>query len=238
MRIVKALRILGCIRCLLVMAVMVASPFLVHGTGLDWPTNQLLPSFSTPAPVLDAIDISSASGDEINMFASLEGIVNRTQPQIVLDYSQWPDLHHLSYTVLTNGYSAIAKYRSYVTGLVVTDPNQPDTLNLATTIAGVKNELICAPELLATLTNAPYSLPIVDDLRSRFSNKYQVYGYLYTNYWPQCTHRLIAGLETNAVGVLRDYLVAAKVATVWLNPTTFSQDATLLGSICIQHDAA
>ena len=42
-----------------------------------------------------------------------------------------------------------------MTGLVVTDPAQPDALNLATTIAGVKNELICDPSLLATLTNAP-----------------------------------------------------------------------------------
>ena len=51
------------------------------------------------------------------MFASLEGIVNRTQPQIVVDNNEWLDLHHLSYTVLASGYSAIVKYRSYVAGL-------------------------------------------------------------------------------------------------------------------------
>jgi len=51
----------------------------------------------------------------------------------------------------------------------------------------VNNELICNPSLLPTLTNSPYNLPIVDDLRGRFVNKYAVYGYLYTNYWPQCT---------------------------------------------------
>ena len=99
------------------MAAIVLSSTLAHGTGLDWPTNQLLPSFSTPAPVLDAIDISSSSGAEVDMFASLEGIVNRTQPQIVVDNNEWLDLHHLSYTVLASGYSAIVKYRSYVAGL-------------------------------------------------------------------------------------------------------------------------
>src|SRR5271169_516284 len=102
---------------LMLMAAAVLSPTLVHGTGLDWPTNQLLPSFSTPAPVLDAIDISSSSGAEVDMFASLEGIVNRTQPQIVLANSEWLDLHHLSYTILANGYSAIVKYRTNLTGL-------------------------------------------------------------------------------------------------------------------------
>ena len=134
----------------------------VFGAGLNWPANQLLPTFSTPVPLLDVVDVSSASDAEIDLFASLEGIVNRTQPQIACVGSVdgegklfWLDEHNLSYN-LTNGYSLILKYRSSLTGVVVTDPNQLDTLNLATTIAGVSNQLICHPSLLATLTNAPY----------------------------------------------------------------------------------
>ena len=210
-------------------------PPLVKGTGLTWPVNQLLPTFSTPAPVLDCIDVSSASSAEIDLFASLEGIVNRTQPQVACVSSTdgegaftWLNLHNLPYTV-TSGYNLILKYRTNFTGLVVTDPNLAHTLNLATTMAGVNNELICAPNLLATLTNAPYNLPIGDDLRGRFADKYAVYGYLYTNYWPQCTHRIIAGMGTNLDGNLRDYLVAAKVATVWLDPGTLNfQDKSTL----------
>lgn len=212
---------------------------LAGAQGITWPTNQLLPTFSTPAPVLDCIDVSSATGPENDLFASLEGIVNRTQPQIACVSSgdgegefTWLNLHNLPY-IVTNGYDCILKYQSYINGLVVTDPNEPDTLNLATTIAGVKNELICDPSLLATLTNAPYNLAIVDDLRGKFTNKYQVYGYLYTNYWPECTHRVMAGLETNLDGNLRDYLVAVKAATVWLDPGT-AQDATLLGEFVSQ----
>ncbi|MGH7940151.1 MAG: GxGYxYP domain-containing protein, partial [Limisphaerales bacterium] len=123
--------------------------------------------------------------------------------------------------------NCILKYRSYLTGLVVTDPTEPDTLNLATTMAGVNDELICDPGLLDVLTNSPYNLPVKDDLRGRFSDKYQVYGYLYTNYWSRCTHRIIAGMETHLPGNLRDYLVAIKCATLWLDPGT-SQDANLL----------
>jgi hypothetical protein len=211
----------------------VAYTFLSPAQGLIWPANQLLPTFSTPAPVLDCIDVSTNTNPEIDLFASLEGIVNRTQPQIACVSDSdgegaftWLDLHNLPYNV-TNGYDCILKYKSYVTGLVVTDPNEADTLNLATTIAGVKNELICDPSLLPTLTNAPYNLSINDDLRGQFSNKYQVYGYLYTNYWSLCTHRIFAGLETNLDGNLRDYLVAVKSATVWLDPGT-SQDEQLL----------
>src|ERR1700744_1283026 len=114
-------------------------------------------------------------------------------------------IHHLNYNT-TNGYGAILKYETNVTGLVVYDPAQWDTLNLATTISGVKNELICDPSLLNTLTNSPYNLAVKDDLRGMFTNRNQVYGYLYTNYWSQCTHRIIAGMETNQYWYL-DYLV-------------------------------
>src|SRR4051812_48250010 len=160
-----------------------------RGAGLDWPTNRFLPTFSTPASNIDCIDISSASGSQVDLFTSLEGIVNRTQPRIACVANSaeegaftWLNIHALSYTV-SSGFTILLKYKTNVTGLVVTDSTQPDTLNLATTIAGLKDELICDPSLLSTLTNAPYSLPVNDDLRGRFSNGYQIYQHLYTNYW-------------------------------------------------------
>jgi hypothetical protein len=210
-------------------------------TGLIWPSSQYLPTFSTPAPRIDCVDMDTVSTSEQALFSSLEGMVNRTQPQMACVSAAsegeftWISIHNLSYDTIS-GYSAILKYRANVTGLVVTDPNQPDTLNLATTIAGVKNELICDPSLLNTLTNAPYSFPINDDLRGKFSNNYQVYNYLYTNYWPQCTHRIIAGLELSDYWQLRDYLVAVKAAVVWLDPGT-SEDATVLGQFVSQMSA-
>lgn len=204
-----------------------------RGDGLNWPTNRFLPTFSTPAASIDCIDISSASTAEQDLFASLEGIVNRTQPRIACVYSSaeegeftWLTVHHLPFVAI-NGYSAILKYQTNVTGLVVTDTNLLDTLDLATTLAGLNNELICNPSLLSTLTNTPYNLAIKDDLRGRFSTKYQVYQFLYTNCWPQCTHRLFAGMETNGHAHLRDYLVATKTASVWLDPGVSADAAAL-----------
>lgn len=223
-------------RCLKILALfwlgLVATQW-ANGAGLNWPTNRFLPAFSTPATNIDCIDISSASGAEQDLFASLEGIVNRTQPRIACVYSSaaegeftWLNVHSLPYSLI-NGYSAILKYETNVTGLVVTDTNQPDTLDLATTMAGLNDELICDPGLLATLTNAPYNLAIKDDLRGKFSSKYQVYQFLYTNCWPQCTHRLFAGMETNGHAHLRDYLVAVKSAAVWLDPGVSADAAAL-----------
>ncbi len=210
-------------------------PILAAAAGLNWPARRLLPAFSEPAPVLDCIDTSSTGGEEADLFASLEGIVNRTQPRIAcvnrregdIGYT-WLRLHHVRYQT-TDGFDAILKYRTKITGLVVPDSVQRDTLNLATTIAGVKNELICDADLLPMLTNAPYNLPIVDDLRHRFADKYAVYGYLLSNYWPRCTHRVIAGMSPNIHGCLRDYLVAVKSATLWLGPGK-KRDAALLAA--------
>ena len=95
---------------------------VARADGITWPDNQLLPTFSTPATNLDCIDVSSASAAEIDLFASLEGIVNRTQPRIACVSSgdgegefTWLDLHNLAYTVV-NGYAAVLKYRPELNG--------------------------------------------------------------------------------------------------------------------------
>jgi hypothetical protein len=198
--------------------------------GLDWPADRLLPAFSTPAATIDCIDTTHASGAEVDLFASLEGIVNRMQPRIACaakgDQLDWLKIHQLPHQS-ADGYKVVAKYRDEITGLVVTDPDQPDTLNLATTLAGLNNELICAPELLSTLTNAPYNFQIKDDLRGRFTGKFQVYEFLRTNCWPRCTHRVLAGLSGNVHGSLRDYLVAIQSPVVWFNPNS-AEDAKAL----------
>jgi len=229
---------------LLLLCVALLSPQFAHGQEWSWPTNQLLPTFATPATNLDCIDVSSVSSAESDLFASLEGIINRKQPRIACVVGgqegafTWLNLHNLPYTLI-NGYNAILKYRTNVTGLVVTDPAQPDTVNLATTIAGVKDQLICDPSLLATLTNAPYNLPVVDDLRGMFTDKYQVYRHLYTNYWPQCTHRLIGGMNPDVHGSFREYLVAVKSAVVWLDPATLNTtDRTVLAMFLSQMSPA
>ncbi|MGH8022092.1 MAG: lectin-like domain-containing protein [Limisphaerales bacterium] len=201
-------------------------------TGLTWPSGRYLPAFSTLVTPVQCIDMDGLPQDEQALFSSLEGIVNRTQPRLACVSAAsegeftWMNLHNLSHVTIS-GFSAIRQYETNVTGLVVYDTNMMHTLNLATTIAGVKNELICDAALLPTLTNAPYNLTIQDDLRGLFTTKYQVYGYLYTNYWSQCTHRLMAGLQTNNFWYLRDYLVATKCAVVWLDPTVSADASTL-----------
>jgi hypothetical protein len=218
------------------LAAWLLSGLRLHAEGLDWPASRLLPAFPSPAATIDCIDVTHVTGPERDLFASLEGIVNRSQPRIACvgvrteeGKFAWLKIHRLPYQVVYDGYSVVAKYKNEVTGLVVTDPNVPDTLNLATTLAGLNDELICDPDLLAVLTNAPYSLQIKDDLRGRFANKSQVYDFIRTNCWPRCTHRVLAGMGDNAHGSLRDYLIAIKSAVVWFDPKS-TADADALTS--------
>lgn len=218
-------------------SVFLAGLFAVAQPGwasqLEWPAGRLLPVFPAPAAAIDCIDVTRVSAAERDLFTSLEGIVNRAQPRIACVYEgphegkvTWLELHHLAYQMVS-GYDIVAKYTSRVSGLVVTDPGVPDTLNLATTLAGLNDELICAPELLTMLTNAPYNFQIKDDLRGRFADKFQVYEFLRTNCWPRCTHRVLAGLGSGVHGGLRDYLIAVKSAVVWFNPASPAEAAAL-----------
>src|SRR5882672_7463196 len=106
---------------------LLSATLLARAQGISWPTNQLLPTFSAPAAIIDCIDVSSATPAEIDLFSSLEGIVNRTQPRIACVNNidgegkfTWLNLHNLPY-VVTNGYGAISKYQASLNGLVVTD---------------------------------------------------------------------------------------------------------------------
>ena len=203
------------------------------GAQLDWAQGHLLPSFPAASSTVDAIDLRHASAGEVDLFTSLEGMVNRQQPRLACIGPSdaegdlfWLKVHHLALNNL-DGFAAVEKYRAELNGLVIIDPARPETRNLATTLAGLDNALICEPELLAKLTNAPFNLRIAQDLRGRFADRAQIYEYLLKEVWPRCTRHVFAGLSPRMHGGLRDFLVAANAAVVWLDPRK-PEDAALL----------
>ncbi|HEX4462006.1 MAG TPA: GxGYxYP domain-containing protein [Polyangia bacterium] len=177
----------------------------------------------------------SQADDELVLFASLKGIVNATQPRI-FSYEgdafaegphTWLQSLGLQYTDVTDNWSLITKYRSELAGIIVYENSQPDTVNLATTLAGPKKALVVAPSLVAKLTAAPYNLPILQDLRGQFTSKLAVYQYLYDNVWPSLDHRVAIGLNPTNRAAVREYATALGVAALWLDPTQ-SSDTPLL----------
>ncbi len=195
-----------------------------------WPKDQLLPSFPAPAQVQDLITLrqnSPYTSAEMYLFASLKGLVNLTKPRI-FSYEgdkfaegphTWLQSLGLRWSEPTDKWDLIAKYRNEISGLIVYDPAQTHTINLATVLSRSKGALIASPLLLSRLTASPYNLPVLLDLRGRFNGKLEVYQALYDTYWPHLDHRLLIGLNPDAhKAALREYAVAVGAAVIWLDP--------------------
>jgi hypothetical protein len=185
---------------------------------------------------VDHVSVDRGSEDELVLFASLKGIVNRTQPRIFSyegdqfaegEYT-WLQSLGLDWTHHDDKWSLISKYRDELAGIVIYDPAVPDTVNLATLLASQKNALVVAPPLAARLGAAPYNLPTLDDLRGDFANNIAVYDHIYDNLWPSLTHRVLMGLSPYAhKAAVREYAVALGTAVVWLDPNKSAESEVL-----------
>lgn len=193
---------------------------------LQWPKGQVLPRFGEPKKQLDAVDVSKESGDVKVMITTLQGLVNREEPQLMVYEKPWRKeawakelgldvAEPVDYTVL------LQKYKSYVKGLLVTDEAVPDTVNIANTLAGFEDAIVVSNRLAAELTAEPYNLPILKDFTGMFQDKFEAYDYALEHIWPNCTHRLVIGVDPGPKGHLayiRDVAVAAKIMIFWLDP--------------------
>jgi len=204
----------------------------IAGT-ISWPEGQELPTFARPASPLAYVDLTAASDDDKVLVASLQGLVNRERPRIYVGdaaaegNTTWADSLHLAYrqTTVTG---VLRTYARLAHGLVVWDPSQPDTLNLATTIAGLTGSLVASPAQVALLSAPPYRLPIVQDLRGRFSSRLDIYRYALRTLWPRTTHRILVGLNPfTQQDMLRDYAVANGLLVLWLDPSNPTEAALL-----------
>lgn len=185
---------------------------------------------------VDYVGVQQSNADEMFLFASLKGIVNRTQPRI-FSYEgdafaegpyTWLQSLGLNWTEPADKWTLITKYRSELSGLIVYDPAQIHTVNLATLLAKDKKALIASPTLAARLTAAPYNLPILLDLRGQFSSKMQVYQTIYNTYWPNIDHRILIGLSPDFhKASLREYATALGAAVIWLDPNDATESPLL-----------
>lgn len=167
----------------------------VPGGGLHWPRRQLLPSFARPGR-LDVAYLEDLSGDDQLTLTTLQGIVNRRRPRIYFVFDgdptdvAWLETLGLPATRHDDPMSLIAKYRDEIRGAVVYDRDVPDTINVATTLAGLEDCVVVDAEQADAL-----GLPIVEDLRGRFEDDpVAVYRWQFENLYPRCTQRLLTGI--------------------------------------------
>jgi hypothetical protein len=162
---------------------------------LDWPPDRALPAFPQ-AMHLDAADLTALDGDQQGLLVSLQGVVNRRRPRLYFYWGtdptnlEWLQTIGVTYTITTQPWTLFDRYRSEVFGAIVYDSSVPDTINLATTLAGVHGAVIATAALASQ-----FQLPIIEDLRGRFANRLGVYQYALESVYPDLTKRLVTAIS-------------------------------------------
>jgi hypothetical protein len=169
-----------------------------------------------PAKRLVTLDVMGLGEAERMLAAALQGIVNRKQPRIYLvgefrdaDWLRVLGKEGCERQECRSLEDLVAQFRSEVAGAVVYDPAAPFTVNLATTLAGVRDAVIATPNLAAR-----FKLKIVDDLRGRFASATEGYEWALRELWPQLEHRAVACMAPSWIAP-RDYLVQFRLFTFW-----------------------
>lgn len=204
---------------------------ILEADELCWPDDRLLPFFLPPAATVRTLDMSAAklSDEERVMFCTLQGIVNRTRPRILLynhneePQSTWPTAHSLKTTAVSTSapYNLVKLFAEEIKGLVLySNELSEHYANLAVTIAGLGRLLPVTSEIKEKLVAAGLDFPVVEDLTQlTMSSTVDIYKYLYDNYWSRCNHRLLISLRPT-IPYVHDIGAACGSACVWLDPRT------------------
>jgi hypothetical protein len=203
--------------------------------GTSWPKGQALPTFATPAAVLDTITVQDLSRDEQILFSSLQGQVNRQQPRIYLlneradeGRDTWANTGTMSLGERKrygrrNKYEIVRKYVGEVQGAVLYDPAiSPHYRNLAGTVAALNHALPVTAEILVEMKRHGIELEVLVDLTTLgLVTPIDIYTHLYEHYWNKCVKRLIVSAKPFDRGGdlhhTRDIAAACGAAVVWLD---------------------
>jgi hypothetical protein len=184
--------------CLILFALHHRAP--ADATGIHWPENQILPTFAAPKN-LTVVDLLTAEGDLRLLMAGAQGIVNRATPSIYLlepsdeGPETWLAALKTTHQREPQPLKLIETHRAFFKGIVIYDPNFPDSVNIATTLAGIENALIASPRLAKILQQPPYHLEVIEDLRGRFTTRLEAYTWQFETLWKSTNQRLLVGLS-------------------------------------------
>lgn len=217
--------------------------------GLNWAGERTLPAFQAPQQ-LTIYDIRGASPAVQLSASTAAGLINRPQPRVYLITSDedqfWLNTQLGSIpkeTSPSNGEGVLdgmlIPFRDAIQGMIIYDPNVPDTINVATTLAGQLNGIVVNLAQAQDLQQA-YGLRTLRDLRSfQWSNGTQAYTWAIQNLLPASASRVVAGLNSNISTGIRSFLVATGAFVYWLDsrhiwpniPTSLQSDRDMMEQI-------
>lgn len=166
--------------------------------GISWPTDQELPSFAA-AERLDALFMSGSTPVDVQLLVTtLQGLVNRQRPEIYIIRDEpsegsrtWLNDSGVQYRSFTDPWKVINRHLDRAKGIVIYDPEIVETINVATTLAGLRDGVIVSPELARRLSR----MRVLADLRGRFTTGLEATTWQFENLWPQCNQRALLGIN-------------------------------------------
>lgn len=199
------------------------SDALIHRVFEPRPYPTIFPkSAKPPAAHLALFDLRSKSRDIAIAVSTLQGLVNRSEPRIYTlnqdcDTTWLEHMRQKGYTqaptTVTSWVSLVNQYKGELAGKIIYDPNLPGSVQAACMIGSVRNAIAMSPTL-----EWQVDLPLVEDLRGRWTRNVDAYRYVYNTCWPQMNHHFLASVyPLTAAQYVRDYLTEFKVFTFWLS---------------------
>ena len=182
--------------CVLVILVLALTPLAAQQSG----------------PVL-AVDVRQATDAQHLLAVSLQGIANRQRGgQRVFLVTGPRDEEWLQYALrMSPGETQwvtleqlLEKIKPVLKGQVRYDPQQPYTVNVATTVAGLRD---------AAITDADLGLPTVADLRGRWKSAPEAYAWAASSLLAECNRNSAALMSPDAVAA-RDLAIRDKMFTL------------------------
>jgi len=170
-------------------------------------------------------------------FLALAGLVNRSQPRILLKFWE-EETHWFDWLSRREGFDIITldhdhRYDIFTLfgeeaaeGLVLTDPLCIATNNIACVVAACEDRIACHPAYASEIIDRCPALTDVHDLGAhQFADNASAYQWAYDLYWPGCLrHDLLAWFDHRDLLLLasrpaapRDYCVAHKIFPMWVD---------------------
>lgn len=224
----------------------VAGPVLGGITMESFPANKansqkklpLLPKSKAPSLQIDHVNLLEATFEDRFALTVLQGLVSRQQPAIYITqdpawhgpaaFPKWIDnlkKRGYEFTDIADPLSLIEKYRSSVKGAVLYESGLQGAnrhkINALT--------LYCALEDAIPVTqqqNERLKLPVLFDARNKLRNGSEAYRWMYKELWPRANRSAVAFTPPDHL-VLRDYLVANRIAPFWNSKDMSNNDEAI-----------
>lgn len=213
---------------------------------------------------LTILDVSGSTYAQRVMAAALQGLLNRIQPTLFLNYGIYDDpearktnevflddeiwfgkyremlgnqdLLNITYYQQEHGFQieyssgldqVVLESRHLLKGCVVWDEDVDDTVNIALMLAAQEDLLVIEKGMLEWVEK--FELPIIHDLRNRWTDRVDIYQWALENLFPKCQSGQIACIEPAwKRPEFIDYIVQNKIFTYNLTSQHKGWGQTLL----------